>query len=109
MKTFKKTTVVNGYNGDPIKTPDGKDLDVLSMFYILVNTAPCEKMNDSIQGMGLAQALDKAKSGDTDIEIEEAVYEWIKNMAEKIGPSIFRINAQPVHQLIKDGYEKGGR
>lgn len=108
MKRFKNV-VLSAYNGDPIKIPksdtDASLVDCtlkVAMQAILAN-APMKTQNDSIQGMRLAQALDKA---DEFIELEEGVHDWLKTVAEGLTPPLFRVNGNIVYELIKEGFEK---
>jgi len=104
-----KNEVVKGYNGTPIKIPvnekETKELNLESALWIVLNNSPIKTMNDSIQGMRLAKALDEAKDKDI-IEIEEGVHDWLKPLAEQVCPQLFRVNGSLVYDLIKEGFIK---
>ncbi len=110
MKTFKNV-VLNGYNGKPINAvinAEGRteDVTVEMALRIILNNAPLKTMNDSIQGMRLMLALDKAKEKGEDVVMEEGVHDWLKPIAEQLCPQIFRINGSLVYEHIRDGFEK---
>lgn len=113
MKVFQNATILN-YKGEPIITKgtdlkgqevDEGELKVVNVFWIILNNAPLKTQNDSIQGMRLAEALDKAKDNGV-IEIEEGVHDWIKPIAEQLTPQIFRLNGNNIYLLIKEGFDK---
>lgn len=110
-KVFKNTAVL-GYNGKPIMLPTGavsgeepvmKMAKLTNIFWLILNNAPIQTQQDSINGQRLAQALDAAK--DT-IELEEGVHDWIKPIAEKVTPQLFRVNGNTVYKHICEGFEK---
>lgn len=108
-KVFKDTTILD-YKGEPIKIlmpnePEPKELTLKQMLWLILNNAPLQTQQDSINGASLASALDAAKDG-TDIVIEDGVYIWLKPVAEKVTPSIFKINGHIVYEHIKEGFEK---
>ena len=112
MKVFKNTVVL-GYNGKPMmlpvgvsepgKEPEMKVAKLTNIFWLILNNAPIQTQQDSIQGQRLAQALDAAK--DT-IEVEEGVHDWLKPLAEKVTPQLFRVNGNTIYKLICEGFEK---
>lgn len=112
MKVFKNTVVL-GYNGKPVmlpvgtaapgKEPEMKVAMLTNIFWLILNNAPIQTQQDSIQGQRLATALDAAK--DT-IEVEEGVHDWLKPLAEKVTPQLFRVNGNTIYKLIKEGFEK---
>lgn len=113
MKVFKNTVVL-GYNGKPIMLPIGgtpapgeqpamKIAKLTNIFWLILNNAPIQTQQDSINGQRLAQALDAAK--DT-IEVEEGVHDWLKPIAEKVTPTLFRVNGNTVYRLVCEGFEK---
>ena len=111
MKVFKNT-VVTGYDGKPIRLPfrenEGdpmqfKEAKLDFVLRIILNNAPISTQNDSIQGQRLAQALDAAKAT---IELEDGVHDWIKPIAEKATPQLFRVNGNVVYKYICEGFEK---
>jgi hypothetical protein len=108
MKVFKNQSI-KGYNGEVIKVrvnPETvEDLNLHKVFWSILNNSPIKSQNDSIQGMRLAQALDKAKDSDT-IELEDGTHDWIKPIAEQQTPSLFRLNGHLIYELIKEGFEK---
>lgn len=113
VKKFENK-VINGYNGKPIRTQKAVgesgqvgivDCRLQEILWLLLNNAPLRTQNDSIQGMRLAQALDKADGAEI-IEIEEGVHDWLKPIAEQLTPSIFRVNGNLVYDLVKDGFIK---
>ena len=107
-KVFKDTTILD-YKGEPIKIlmpgePEPKELALKQILWLILNNAPLQTQNDSIQGMRLAQALDGSKNGV--IEFEDGVHDWLKPIAEKITPPLFRVNANLVYKHICEGFEK---
>ena len=110
MKIFKNTAII-GYNGKLIEIPINeqggkKDVTVEMALQIILNSAPLKTMQDSINGMRLQVALDKAKDATETIELEEGTHDWIKPIAESLCPQIFRINGSLVYEVIKEGFEK---
>ncbi|KKN23713.1 hypothetical protein LCGC14_0902140 [marine sediment metagenome] len=115
MAKVFKNIVLNGYNGEPmrmaVRENDGdpielKEAKLDSVMRIILNNAPLQTQQDSINGMRLAMALDKAKNGAATIEIEDGVHDWLKPVAEKLTPSIFRVNGNLVYKHICEGFEK---
>lgn len=112
MKTFKNV-VLKDYKGEPIKwtnrTDNGdietNDLKLANILFMILNNAPLQTQNDSIQGVSLAKSLDAAKNG-ADIEIEDGVHNWLKPIAEKLTPQLFRVNGNIIYEHIKEGFEK---
>ena len=107
-KKFKDTVVLD-YKGEPIKIlkpgdTEPVELTLKQIFWVLLNNAPLQTQNDSIQGMRLAQALDTSKDGV--IEIEEGVHDWLKPITEKVTPQLFRVNGNLVYKYICEGFEK---
>ena len=108
IKRFKDTTVPD-YKGEPIKVfkpgnTEPQELTLKQIIWLILNNAPLQTQNDSIQGMRLAQALDDAKDGY--IEFADGVHDWLKPIAEKVTPSLFRVNGNLVYQYICEGFEK---
>ena len=108
VKRFKDTTIPD-YKGTPIQiqipgAPEPSDLTLKQILWAILNNAPLQTQNDSIQGMRLAQALDSAKDGV--IEIEDGIHDWLKPVTEKVTPPLFRINASLVYKHICEGFEK---
>ena len=107
MKVFKNVEII-GWTGEAIgitrngKDEDAKLLDHLTL--ILVN-APFQTQVDSKEGRLLAEALRDAKGKDT-ISIEESTHTWLKTVAEKMAPAIYRTNGNIVYEHIKEGFEK---
>lgn len=113
MKVFQNVVITN-YKGEPIITKrtdsNGQEVDegklrLVNVLWIILNNAPLKTQNDSIQGMRLAEALDKAKDNGV-IEIEEGVHDWIRPIAENLTPQIFRLNGNNIYLVIKDGFDK---
>jgi len=111
MKVFKNT-VVTGYDGKPIKLPfrenEGDPMQFREakldfVLRIILNNAPISTQNDSIQGQRLAQALDAAKGT---IELEDGIHDWLKPIAEKATPQLFRVNGNVVYKYICEAFEK---
>lgn len=115
MKVFKNT-VLTGYDGKPIKLPfreneedklEFKEAKLDFVLRIILNNAPISTQNDSIQGMRLAQALDEVKEKKAKaIVLEDGVHDWLKPIAEKLTPQLFRVNGSIVYEHIKEGFEK---
>ena len=115
MAKVFRNVLLKSYDGKTIQTAEKKgdsdeiklvDTKLLSVFYIILNGSPIQTMNDSIQGMRLAEALDAAKKNGGNIEIEEEPYTWLKSIAEKVLPPVFRINASIVYKHICEEFEK---
>jgi len=108
MKVFSNAPV-KGYKGDDILIPMGDGLAPSGEFRHtlrwILNNAPIQTQDDSIQGMRLAQAIDAAEDKDN-VEVEEGVHDWLKKVAEKITPTLFRINGNILYKHICDGFEK---
>lgn len=107
-KKFKDTTVLD-YKGESIKIlkvqgTEPEELTLKQIFWLILNNAPLQTQNDSIQGQRLAEALDGAKDGT--IEFEDGVHDWLKPVAEKITPQLFRVNGNLVYKHICEGFEK---
>ena len=110
-----KNIVLKGYNGESLKMGvrenEGDPLELKEarldfVMRVILNNAPLQTQQDSINGMRLAQALDKAKNGAETIELEDGVHDWLKPIAEKITPSIFRVNGNLIYKHICEGFEK---
>lgn len=110
MKTFSNKPL-KAYNGEEIKVPmkDGESVELSTEFrhilLLILNNCEMRAMDDSIQGVMLAQAIDSAK-GKRTLEMEEGVHKWLKKKAEQVCPSIFRVNGEIVYEFIKEGFEK---
>ncbi len=113
MKVFKNVPL-NGYDGKPIQLPirdsqdspmEMKDAMLVNILWLIWNSAPCETQVDSKNGRLLCEALDAAK-GKRTIEMEEGVHEWLKPVAERVTPKVFRVNGNIVYEHIKEGFEK---
>ena len=106
MKVFENKAIQN-YKGVPMIAPTAEnpkaELDLKGALWAILNNLQLKTMNDSIQGMRLAQSLDKATDK---IELEDGVHDWLKGKAEDVIPALFRINAPIVHDLIKEGFER---
>lgn len=110
MSKIFKNQVILGYNGKPLSVVineqgDKKDMPLEIALQAILNNAPLKTMQDSINGMRLQQALDKARAGG-DIVLEEGTHDWLKPIAESLCPQLFRINASLIFELIKEGFEK---
>ena len=110
MKVFKNTTL-RGFRNEVIKLPVRKsgtdevelvDAKFAELLTVILNNAPIQTQNDSIQGMRLATAIESANKT---IEIEDAVHDWLKPIAEKVTPELFRINGNLVYAHICEGFE----
>ena len=104
-----KDTVLADYKGEPIKMAfpnesEARELSLKQILWLILNNAPIQTQQDSIQGQRLAQALDSVKNGT--IELEEGTHDWLKTVAEKATPAIFRVNGHLVYQHICEGFEK---
>jgi len=115
MSKIFKNIVLKGYNGESLKMGvrenEGDPLELKEarldfVMRVILNNAPLQTQQDSINGMRLAQALDKAKNGAETIELEDGVHDWLKPIAEKITPSIFRVNGNLIYKHICEGFEK---
>ena len=107
MKTFSNAPV-KGYNEEDIKVPMGTEEPSTEFRHVLrfiLNNAPIQTQRDSIDGLELAKAIDAAEGKDK-IEIGEGVHEWLKTVAEKVTPPLFRINGNTVYKYICEGFEK---
>lgn len=108
-KKFKDTTVPD-YKGEAIKIlkpneTEPEELTLKQMMWLILNNAPLKTQDDSIQGQRLAKALDTAKDGGI-IEMEEGTHDWLKPIAEKVTPQLFRVNGNLVYKHICEGFEK---
>jgi len=112
IRVFKNVNL-KGYDGKDIQVAvneEGSGVVVkeakmdFALRLILAN-APIQTQDDSIQGARLAQALDEAKGKKT-VEIGEGVHDWLKRVAEKVTPVIFRQNGNEVYKHICEGFEK---
>ncbi|KKN38047.1 hypothetical protein LCGC14_0757590 [marine sediment metagenome] len=107
MAKVFKNIVLDGYDGKPMKGPeDVGELYLVHVMRVILNNAPLQTQQDSINGMRLAQALDAVKNGVEAIELEEGVHDWLKPIAEKLTPALFRVNGNIVYKHICDGFEK---
>jgi len=107
-KIFKDTTVLD-YRGESIKilkpdSADPEELTLKQMLWLILNNSPLQTQQDSINGMRLAQALDSCKNGV--IEFDDGVHDWLKPIAEKVTPQLFRVNGNLVYKHICEGFEK---
>lgn len=106
-KKFKDATIPD-YKGESIKIQKpGEEPEALTLkqiLWLILNNAPLQTQNDSIQGQRLAEALDGSKNGV--IEFEDGVHDWIKPIAEKVTPALFRVNGNLVYKHICEGFEK---
>lgn len=105
-KVFKDNTVPD-YKGEPIKVQKASDaepeaLTMKQILWLILNNAPLQTQNDSIQGMRLAQSLEGMKNGK--IEMEEGVHDWLKPIAEKVTPVLFRVNGNLIYKHICEGF-----
>lgn len=112
MKIFKNT-IIKGYDGKSIPLQELKDgkteiigATSLHIFYAILNLSPIQTQNDSIQGMRMALALDKVKDKGGNIELEDGIHDWLKPLAEKLTPQLFRVNGNIVYQYVCEGFEK---
>ena len=111
MKVFKNE-VVKSYNGKEIDVidQDGSVKEKLTLgkvLRIILNNAPLKTQQDSINGVRLAQAIDKAEDeGESTISIEEGIHDWIKPIAEDLTPKLFRLNGNTIYLIIKEGFVK---
>ena len=106
-KVFKDTTIPD-YKGEPIKIlkpnePEPEVLTLKQILWLILNNAPLQTQPDAINGMSLAKSLDATKKT---IEIEDSVHNWLKPIAEKVTPLLFRVNASIVYEHICNGFEK---
>ena len=107
MKVFKNVKLI-GWTGEAIGiTRDGKveDAKLLEHLTLILLGAPFQTQVDSKEGRLLAEALREAEGKDT-ISIEESTHTWLKTVAEKIAPAIYRTNGNIVYEHIKEGFEK---
>ena len=107
-KIFKDAPILD-YKGEPMKIlmpgeEAAKELTLKQILWLVLNNAPIQTQQDSIQGQRLAEALDSAK--DSIIELEEGTHDWLKLIAEKTTPAIFRVNGHLVYKHICEGFEK---
>lgn len=109
-KVFKNTTI-RGFKDKIIQLPVRKgdtdevelvDAKFAELLMVILNNAPIQTQNDSIQGMRLATAIESANKT---IEFEDATYDWLKPIAEKVTPQLFRINGNIVYKHICEGFE----
>lgn len=106
MKRFKNTTITDerGKLVDVVM-PDGvKALTVKEIFWLILNNAPYQSQQDSINGMKLATALDHAD--EYVIIAEEDVYEWLKSVSQRVTPPLFKLLGNTIYRHICNGYEK---
>ena len=113
MKVFNNIEVT-GYNNKPVNVQinekgDTRILTWVEAFQFILNNAPLKTQQDSINGMRLQLALDKAKENGNNIEIEEGVHDWLKPIAEQFTPLIFRVNGNIIYEHIKEGFDKTGQ
>ena len=115
MSKVFKNIVLNGYNGEPMRMgvrendndlPEFKEAKLDLVMRVILNNAPLQTQQDSINGMRLAMALDKVKNWAEPIELEDGVHDWFKPVAEKLTPTIFRVNGNLVYKHICEGFEK---
>jgi len=106
MKKFKNI-VFEGHDGKPLQYTERegevKALKTYNMLWVILNNAPIQTQEDSINGLRLAEALDESRDV---IEIEDGVHDWLKKVAEKVTPPLFRINGNLVYKFICEGYEE---
>jgi hypothetical protein len=109
MKKFKNE-VVNGYNNKPIVwNIDGKqqELKLVNIMWIILNSFNMQTQKDSIEGAKVANVLDEVVKDEKDIiELEDTTHYWFYQVAEKLTPSVFKINGNAVYLEIKDGWIK---
>ncbi len=91
--------------GNPLAGTDTIDTKTEHIFHLVVNNAPMNKVNDTIQGGRLYDALQEGKDKPF-IELEDGVHDWVKAIAETVCPPIFRINTEAILDFIKEGFEK---
>jgi|TARA_Y100000310_G_C20686741_1_gene819490 hypothetical protein len=110
MKVLKNVPI-RSYKGEPLKVKringndeiiDEGEVRLSDALWAILNNAPINTQNDSIQGIRLAKALDKASSNGT-IELEDGVHDWITPIAETLTVTLFRLNGSIIYDLIKDG------
>lgn len=110
MAKLFKNEPLQRYNGKPMEMADGdgktKPAFLKNVLWVFLNNAPMRTTNDTIQGVRLAQALDKCADDEGEIEIEEGVHDWIKQHLDNVLPPLFRIEAPGITELIKEGFEK---
>lgn len=107
MKVFKNVEIMS-WTGEAIGiTTDGKvqDAKLLDHLTLILIGAPFQTQEDSKEGRLLAEALKEAEGKDT-ISIEESTHTWLKAVAEKVTPAIYRTNGNIVYEHIKEGFEK---
>ncbi len=112
MSKVFKNVVLKGYDEKPIQVAvqEGEKVEIKEAkmdfaLRLILAGAPMQTQDDSIQGARLAQALDDAKDKKT-VELEEGVHDWLKRVAEKVTPAIFRQNGNVVYKHICEGFEK---
>ena len=109
MKKFKNE-VVKGYNGQSIIwNIDNKlqELKLVNVMWIILNSFNMQTQKDCIEGAKVANELDNVVKEEKDIiELEDTTHYWFYQVAEKITPSMFKVNGNAVYLQIKDGYIK---
>jgi|TARA_Y100000310_G_scaffold342327_1_gene445087 hypothetical protein len=100
---------IKGYKGENIQIPyqEGgkvkwKEANVKDILWTILHQAPFSSQNDSIEGRKLAVALDNANGV---IKIEDSTFLWIKPIAEKVTPQLFKINGNVVYEYICNAKE----
>lgn len=107
MKIFSNAPI-KGYNEEDIKVPmgdEGTSTEFRHVLRMILNNAPFQTQDDSIQGNRLATSIDKAEGKET-IEMEDGVHDWLKKVSDKVTPPVFRINGNIVYEYIREGFEK---
>ena len=109
MKKFKNE-VVKGYNGQPIVwNIDSKqqELKLVNVMWIILNSFNMQTQKDCIEGAKVANELDSIVKDEKElIELEDNTHYWFYQVAEKLTPSIFKVNGNAVFMQVKDGWIK---
>lgn len=108
MKKFNND-VVKGYNGKSIVWKiDGKDqeLTLVNVLYAIMNSYNVTTQKDSVECANVSRVLDKVIEDGGVIELEDTTHYWLSQVAEKVTPSVFKVNGNVVYLTIKDGWIK---
>ena len=109
MKKFNND-VVKGYNGKPIVWRiEGKDqeLTLANVMYAIMNSYNLATQKDSVECANVSRVLDKVVAGEEPlIELEDTTHYWLSQVAEKVTPSVFKVNGNVVYLAIRDGWIK---
>jgi len=117
IRIWKAKTVIKGWDDKPIRiqiaddpfdeesTMKVGDLTTFSAMLVVANTFPCEDLEDATKKKNLKKALKVSlKSGK--IELDAEVYKWLKTASERVCPRAWNDNANEVHDILTEGYDK---